>query len=106
MEARIQAHAPQAIEAAIRDSLRVILSSFALAIAFAMGAQRKGQAVPLLVEWHTMLSLRGPRAANPTGGGLRGLPLPGQSAPSEEAYFSRLVPEDDKTSATGVPPPT
>jgi hypothetical protein len=38
-----------------------------------MGAQRKGQAVPLL---------------------------------SEEAYFSRLVPEDDKTSATGVPPPT
>jgi hypothetical protein len=106
VEARIQAPAPQAIEAAIRDSLRVILSSFALAIAFAMGAQRKGQAVPLLVEWHTMLSLRGPRAANPTGGGLRGLPLPGQSAPSEEAYFSRLVPEEDKTSATGVPPPT
>ena len=96
---------PKAIKAATRDSLRVILSSFALAIAFAMGAQRKGSDVPLLVEWHTMLSLRGPRAANPTGGGLRDLPLPGRSAPSEEAYFSRLVPEDDNTSDTGLPPP-
>jgi len=105
VEARIQAPAPQAIEATTRDSLRVILSSFALAIAFAMGAQRKGQDVPLLVEWHTMLSLRGPQATHSTGGGLRGLPLPGLSAPSEEEYFSRLVPEDDNTSGTGVPPP-
>ncbi|MCT0207386.1 hypothetical protein [Synechococcus sp. CS-1332] len=105
VEARIQAPAPQAIEGPIRDSLRVMLSSFALAIAFAMGAQRKGQDVPLLVEWHTMLSLRGPQSANPTGGGLRGLPLPGLSAPSEEEYFSQLVPEEDDTSETGVPPP-
>ncbi len=105
VEARIQAPAPQAIEAAIRDSLRVMLSSFALAIAFAMGAQRKGSDVPLLVEWHTMLSVPSPRSAGPAKGGLRGLPLPGLAPPSEEEYFSRLVPEDDNTSETGVPPP-
>jgi hypothetical protein len=102
--ARIQAPAPQAIEAAIRDSLRVMLSSFALAIAFAMGAQRKGRDVPLLVEWHTMFSVQSPRSASPAPGGLRGLPLSGL-APSEEDYFSRLVPEEDNTSETGVPPP-
>ncbi|MEA5443507.1 hypothetical protein [Cyanobium gracile] len=105
VEARIQAPAPQTIEAVARDSLRVMLSSLALAIAFAMGAQRKGSDVPLLVEWHTMLSVRGPQAANPTGRGLGGLTLPGLSAPSEEEYFSRLVPEDDDSSETGVPPP-
>jgi len=101
----IQAPAPQAIEAVARDSLRVMLSSFALAIAFAMGAQRKGSDVPLLVEWHTILSLRGPRAANPGAGGHPGLPLPGLSAPPEEAYFSRLVPKEDHHSETGIPPP-
>jgi hypothetical protein len=70
-----------------------MLSAFALAIAFAMGAQRKGQEVPLLVEWHTAISLRGG-------------PLPGlSSGSSEEEYFSRLVPEDDDSSETGVPPP-
>jgi len=91
--ARIQAPTPKAIEAVIRDSLRVMLSSFALAIAFAMGAQRKGREVPLLVEWHTAISLRGG-------------PLPGlASGPSEEEYFSRLVPEEDDSSETGVPPP-
>jgi len=94
VEARIQAPTPKAIEAATRDSLRVMLSSVALAIAFAMGAQRKGSDVPLLVEWHTMLSVRAPRP-----------PLTGLSAPSEEAYFSRLVPEEDKDSEPGVPPP-
>ncbi|MBW4531677.1 MAG: hypothetical protein KME02_13425 [Aphanothece saxicola GSE-SYN-MK-01-06B] len=91
VEARIQAPTPKAIEAAIRDSLRVMLSSFALAIAFAMGAQRKGSDVPLLVEWHTKFSVQSPRSASP--------------APSEEDYFSRLVPEEDETSETGVPPP-
>ncbi len=106
VEARIQAPAPQAIEAVARDSLRVMLSAFALAIAFAMGAQRKGQEVPLLVEWHTAISLRGHRANQPEGGGLLGLPLPGlSSGPSEEEYFSRLVPEDDDRSETGVHPP-
>jgi hypothetical protein len=82
-----------ALESVVRDSLRVMLSSFALAIAFAMGAQRKGQGVPLLVEWYTAISLRG-RA------------LPGLSNGAiEEEYFSRLVPEDDDSSETGVPPP-
>ncbi len=57
VEARIQAPEPQAIEAVARDSLGVMLSSFALAIAFALGAQRKGSDLPGLVEWHTMLSL-------------------------------------------------
>jgi hypothetical protein len=91
--ARIQAPTPKTIESVIRDSLRVMLSSFALAIAFAMGAQRKGEGVPLLVEWHTAISLRG-RA------------LPGLSnGATEEEYFSRLVPEDDDSSETGVPPP-
>ncbi|KAF0653058.1 hypothetical protein L107_10393 [Cyanobium sp. Copco_Reservoir_LC18] len=106
VEARIQAPAPQAVEAVARDSLRVMLSSFALAIAFAMGAQRKGQAVPLLVEWHTALAVRGPRAQQPEVGGLLGLPLPGRSAGvAEEAYFSRLVPEEDDSSEADVPPP-
>ncbi len=90
---RIQAPTPKVIEAVVRDSLRVMLSAFALAIAFAMGAQRKGQEVPLLVEWHTAISLRGG-------------PLPGPSSgPSEEEYLSRLVAEEDDSSETGVPPP-
>ncbi|MEA5410205.1 hypothetical protein VB737_00345 [Synechococcus sp. BA-120 BA3] len=106
VEARIQAPAPQAVEAVAKDSVRVMLSSLALAVAFAMGAQRKGSDVPLLVEWHTAISLRGPRAQQPEAGGLLGLPLPGRStAASEEEYFSRLVPEDDDSSETGVPPP-
>ena len=90
---RIQAPTPKAIASVVRDSMRVMLSAFALAIAFAMGAQRKGQEVPLLVEWHTAIS-------------LRGRPLPGlASGPSEEEYFSRLVPEEDDSAETGVPPP-
>lgn len=106
VEARIQAPAPQAIEAVARDSLRVMLSSLALAIAFAMGAQRKGQEVPLLVEWHTAISLRGPRPRQSEASGLLGLPLPGlSSGPSEEDYFSRLVPEDEDSSETGGSPP-
>ncbi len=105
VEARIQAPTPKTIEAATRDSLRVMLSSFALAIAFAMGAQRKGSDVPLLVEWHTMLSVRGPRQAHASGGGQRGLTLPGLSPPHDEAYLSSLVPEEDADAETGVPPP-
>ena len=106
VEARIQAPAPQAVEAVARDSVRVMLSAFALAIAFAMGAQRKGQEVPLLVEWHTALVVRGPQANQPRTGGPLGLPFPGLSnGATEEEYFSRLVPEDDDSSETGVPPP-
>lgn len=105
VEARIQAPTPKAIEAAARDSLRVMLSSFALAIAFAMGAQRKGSDVPLLVEWHTMLSVRGPRQAHTSGGGRRGLTLPGLSTTPDDAYLSSLVPEADEDPETGVPPP-
>ncbi len=68
VETRIQAPTLKAIEAAIRDSLRVMLSSFALAIGFAMGgAQHKGSDVPLLEEWHARLSLQSPR-----GGASRG----------------------------------
>jgi hypothetical protein len=104
--ARIQAPNPRTIESMVRDSLRVMLSSLALAIAFAMGAQRKGSDVPLLVEWHTALIVRAPQTSQPRAGGLLGLPLPGRpTAPSEEEYFSRLVPEDDHSSETGVPPP-
>lgn len=104
-EARIQAPTPKAIEAATRDSLRVMLSSFALAMAFAMGAQRKGSDVPLLVEWHTMLSIRGPRQTQASGGGQRGLTLPGHSASADAAYLSSLAPEADEDAETGVPPP-
>ncbi len=107
VEARLKGPAASAIEAVVRDGLRVMLSSFALAIAFAMGAQRKGSDVPLLVEWHTAISLRGPRTNPSAAGGLLGLPLPGlSSGPSEEDYFSRLVPEDEDSSETGVPPPS
>ncbi len=106
VEARLKGPAASAIEAVVRDSLRVMLSAFALAIAFAMGAQRKGQEVPLLVEWHTAISLRGPRPNQAEAGGLLGLPLPGlSSGPTEEDYFSRLVPEDEDSSENGVPPP-
>jgi hypothetical protein len=113
VEARIQAPTPKAIEAAARDSLRLMLSSFALAIAFAMGAQRKGSDVPLLVEWHTMLSVRGPGPGHPADDVLRAMPLPGVRRPDETDYFSRLVPEeapqepggDPNDSDTGLPPP-
>jgi hypothetical protein len=90
---RIQAPTPQAIEAVVRHSLRMMLSAFALATGFAMGAPRRGQGVPLLVEWPT--AIRRPR-----------LLLPGlASGPSGEAYGSRMVPTDDDSSETGVPPP-
>lgn len=106
VEARIQAPAPQAIEAVIKDSLRVMLSALALAIGFAMGAQRKGSDVPLLVEWHTRLSLQSPRGAPPAAGVLSGLSLPGRTGSSrQDAYLSQLLPEEDDTSETGVPPP-
>jgi hypothetical protein len=105
VEARIQAPTPKAIEAATRDSLRVMLSSVALAMAFAMGAQRKGSDVPLLVTWHTMLSVRGPRQARASGGGQRGLTFPGLSAAPDDAYLSSLAHEEDEGQETGVPPP-
>jgi saccharopine dehydrogenase (NADP+, L-glutamate forming) len=38
---------PEAVKAVVRDSRRVMLSAFALAIAFAMGAERQGQGLPL-----------------------------------------------------------
>ncbi len=111
VEARIQASAPQAIGSLVRDSLRVTISSLALAIAFAMGAQRKGGEVPLLVEWHTMLSVRGPQAQPRGGAGLRGLPLPGLSRPSEAERFAQFTPDADDPPETrespeksGIPP--
>lgn len=51
------------------------------------------------------LAIASPRAGNSTGGGRLVLPLPGLPAPSEEACSSRLLPEDDNSSETGVPPP-
>jgi hypothetical protein len=107
VEARIQAPVPQAIATVTKDSLRVMLSSLALAIAFAMGAQRKGRDVPLLVEWHTRFSLGGPRGATASAGGLPGLPLlRGRTGSSQaEAYVSQLDPEGDDTTETGRPPP-
>ncbi len=105
-ETRVQAPTPKAIEAAIRDSLRVMLSSFALAIGFTMPAQRKGSDVPLLVEWHTRLSLQSPRGAPPAAGVLTGLSLPGRTGSSrEDAHLSQLMPKENDTSQTGVPPP-
>ena len=104
VEARIQASTPQATGSMVRDTLRVTISSLALAIAFAMGAQRKGGEVPLLVEWHTMLSVRGPQAKPPGEGGLRGLPLPGLSRPSETDPFAPFVPEADDAPETSESP--
>jgi hypothetical protein len=105
VEARIQASTPRALGSLVRDSLRVMLSSLALAIAFAMGAQRKGSEVPLLVEWHTMLTVRSPRERNPDRGILKGLPIPGAStADSEADQLTLLGHETDSASATEEPP--
>ncbi|MDM7952391.1 MAG: hypothetical protein QUV07_04120 [Cyanobium sp. CZS 25K] len=72
VEARIEARTSKAIEAATRDSLRVMLSAIALTIAIALGAQHKGSDGPLLVKGHTMRSVRGAREAHASGGGGAG----------------------------------
>lgn len=105
VDQKIRAEAPGAIGLQIRDSLRAMLSALALAFAFAMGAQRRGSEVPLLVEWHTRLSLQGPRGAPSAAGLLPGLSLPGRTGSSrQDAYLSQLLPEEDDTSETGFPP--
>ena len=71
-EARIEARTSKAIEAATRDSLRVMLSAIALTIAIALGAQHKGSDGPLLVKGHTMRSVLGAREAHASGGGGAG----------------------------------
>ena len=104
VETRIRASSPGAIGSLVRDSLRVMISSLALAIAFAMGAQRKGSEVPLLVEWHTMLSVKSPQTAHPGGGMLTDLPIPGRRTLSEADHLAQLGHEDDDASETGAPP--
>mgnify|MGYP001806246809 CR=1 FL=1 len=92
--ARVSKPDRQETEALARETVRVVISSLALALAFSAGAQRKGSTVPLLVEWHTMLSLRSPRAA-----------LAEAADASELAYLSRLAPNDEDGSAASAPPP-
>ncbi len=100
VQSRFSGPDPKATEGLIKDSLRVMISAAALAIAFAAGAQRKGCEVPLLVEVHTWWTLRGVRRPQEPAAGLAGLPILGPPSPREEDYFERLVPQDHQDPPT------
>jgi hypothetical protein len=98
-KARFARPEPVVIERVVRESVRVMGSSFAFAIAFAALAQRKNSPVPFLVE---LPSLPGrliasllPRRARPAQGSAA---LSFLKSPSrrEEELFKSLAPPDDK----------
>jgi hypothetical protein len=98
--ARVSKPDRQANEALARETLRVVISSLALALAFSAGAQRNGSTVPLLVEWHTFWVMRGVRRGNPGDRLANGFALGvDPSPPEDEDDFEHHRPVED------VPPP-
>lgn len=93
--ARVSKPDRQASEALARDTVRVVISCLALALAFSAGAQRKGSTVPLLVEWHTFWVMRGVRLGNPEDRPTNGFSLGAQ----EDDYIEKLLPAEDEPPA-------
>lgn len=94
---------PATTENITRESLRVMISSLAFAIAFAALAQRKNSPVPFLVE---VPSLPGrliasllPRRARP-GKGIGGLPFGKSAAKREQEFFTSLAPPEEEEPPT------
>ncbi|AFY29907.1 hypothetical protein [Cyanobium gracile] len=99
--ARVNKPDRQATEALARESVRVVISSLALALAFSAAAQRKGSSVPLLVEWHTLLVLRGAHKADADNPLSKSLSLGTRSRPIEDNYIEQLVPAEDEPPKQG-----
>ncbi len=81
---------PGTNERLVRESLRVMVSSIALAIAFAALAQRKNSPVPFLVELPSLL-------ARPTRGSQSSAAMPfrNSTAKREEEFFASLAAEEE-----------
>ena len=89
---------PATADRITRESLRVMLSSIAFAVGFAACAQRKGQLVPFLVEWPSLLAHLNPRELwrrARTGRGNGGMALRRSAAAREAEFFESLAPPED-----------
>jgi len=84
VKTKINAPPPEAIEDVASNSGRVMGTSLVYALAFAMGAQRRSQEIPLLVEILTIWSLRSQAGRRPRG--IAGAP--------DGDYFAQLAPPD------------
>ncbi|MCP9933785.1 HpsJ family protein [Cyanobium sp. Candia 9D4] len=89
-KARFSRLDPATNDRLLRESLRVMVSSIALAIAFAALAQRRNSAVPFLVELPSLL-------ARTTRGGQSSAAMPfrNSAAKREEEFFASLAPEEE-----------
>jgi len=98
VKARFAPIDPATADRITRESLRVIVSSIAFAAGFAACAQRKGQLVPFLVEWPSLLAHLNPlelwRRAR-TGRGNGGMALRRSAAAREAEFFESLAPPED-----------
>jgi hypothetical protein len=98
VKARFAPIDPATADRITRESLRVIASSIAFAAGFAACAQRKGQLVPFLVEWPSLLAHLNPlelwRRAR-TGRGKGGMALRRSAAAREAEFFESLAPPED-----------
>lgn len=97
--ARVSKPDRQSTEALARETIRVVISALALALAFAAGAQRKGSTVPLLVEWHTFWVVRDARKGNPQDRLRNGFPLGTHPMADTDDYLEQLLPAEDEPPA-------
>ena len=95
VKTRINAPPPQVIEDVAMNSLRVMSSCAVFAAAFAIAAQRWGSEVPLLLELHTIWSLRGAPTATGPGSGPAGRRFLGSPPAHEKDYIERLAPPEE-----------
>lgn len=87
---------PSAVQGLAVDSLKTIVISFFLAVAFAACAQRKGSDVPWLLELHTMWALRGIRRTDrDTSKHIVGIPISLKKEIADEGYFNQLIPDEE-----------
>lgn len=100
VKARFAPIDPATADRITRESLRVMVSSIAFAAGFAACAQRKGQLVPFLVEWPTLLARLSPlglwRASRVGHGrGNGGVALRRSAAEREAEFFESLAPPEE-----------
>lgn len=93
--ARVSKPDRQSTEALARETVRVVISALALALAFSAGAQRKGSTVPLLVEWHTFWVMQGAHKGNPQDRLRNGFPLGTHPMADTDEYLEQLVPPEE-----------
>jgi hypothetical protein len=81
---------PGTNERLLRESLRVMVSSIALAIAFAALAQRRNSPMPFLVEWPGLLG-----RLSRGGQGSADMPFRKSAAKREEEFLASLAPPEE-----------